>query len=71
MSYQKSTLTNSGSVHVLALAEIYGVTPPTMARIVGVSRQALLKTPQSERLQPKLRFLEQLFIRAKNLTGSD
>jgi uncharacterized protein (DUF2384 family) len=61
----------SGDLHALAMAEVYGVKPPMMAQMLGVSRQALLKTPTSQRLQPKLRQLEQLFIRTRDLTGSE
>lgn len=61
----------SGNLDALALAEVYAVKVPQMAQILGVSRQALLKTPTSDRLQPKMRQLEQLFVRVRDLTGSE
>lgn len=61
----------SGNLDALALAEIYAVSPPMLAQMLGVSRQALLKTPTSQRLQPKLRQLEHLFVRLRDLTGSE
>jgi hypothetical protein len=61
----------SGNLHALGLAEVYGVKPPAMALMLGVTRQALLKTPTSDRLQPKMRQLEQLFVRLRDLTGSE
>lgn len=61
----------SGNLHALALAEVFEVKPPMMAQILGVSRQALLKTPTSERLQAKMRQLERLFIQVRDLTGSE
>ncbi len=61
----------SGNLHALVLAEVYAVNPPMMAQMLGVSRQALLKTPTSQRLQPRMRQLEQLFIRTRDLTGSE
>ena len=61
----------SGDLNALALAEVYAIKPPQMAQILGVSRQALLKTPTSDRLQPKMRQLEHLFVRVRDLTGSE
>jgi hypothetical protein len=61
----------SGNLNALALAEAYAVKVPQMAQILGVSRQALLKTPTSDRLQPKMRQLERLFVRVRDLTGSE
>lgn len=61
----------SGNLDALALAEVYAVKVPQMAQMLGVSRQALLKTPTSDRLQPQMRQLESLFVRVRDLTGSE
>jgi transcriptional regulator with XRE-family HTH domain len=64
------THNRKGDFDALKMAKVLAVSNSEMAQIVGVSRQALSKTPTSSRLQPALQHLDGLLVRLKTLTGS-
>lgn len=59
-----------GDFDALKMAKVLAIPNNQMAQILGVSRQALSKTPTSSRLQPALQRLDHLLVRLKHLTGS-
>jgi translation initiation factor 2B subunit (eIF-2B alpha/beta/delta family) len=64
------THNRKGDFDALKMAKVLAVSNSQMAQILGVSRQALSKTPTSTRLQSELQYLDQLLVRLKALTGS-
>jgi transcriptional regulator with XRE-family HTH domain len=64
------THNRKGDFDALKMAKVLAVSNSEMAQILGVSRQALSKTPTSSRLQPVLQRLDGLLVRLKTLTGS-
>lgn len=50
----------SGRLDAVKVAEFFGLTPTELARIVGVKRQTLFKTPDSLNLQKKLYPFEEI-----------
>ncbi len=64
------THSRKGDFDALKMAKVLAVSNSQIAQILGVSRQALSKTPASARLQPTLQHLDQLLVRLKGLTGS-
>jgi transcriptional regulator with XRE-family HTH domain len=64
------THNRKGDFDALKMSKVLAVSNSQIAQILGVSRQALSKTPTSARLQPTLQRLDQLLVRLKNLTGS-
>lgn len=61
---------SSGDIQVKKLADLFNVNQAQLARAAGVSRQLLSRSPGSDKVQRKLRQLEYLFARTRNLTGS-
>lgn len=60
----------SGAYDALRMAETLHISVAQMALVLGVSRQALHKNPESARLQPTLARLDRLLVRLNDLTGS-
>ena len=60
----------TGDIRVAELASLFEVSQAQLARMSGVSRQLLHRSPRSPKVQRALRRLEYLFARARNLTGS-
>ena len=61
---------SSGSYNALRMAEVLHVPVSQLAQILGVSRQAIHKSPESARLQVAMGRLDQLLVRLNSLTGS-
>jgi hypothetical protein len=60
----------TGRLDAFKIAECYGIAPSALAEIVGVSRQSLLKTPDSPHRQSLLRPFAKLPQLAVGLLGS-
>ena len=60
----------TGDIQVAELASLFEVSQAQLARMSGVSRQLLHRSPRSAKVQRALRRLEYLFARTRNLTGS-
>lgn len=61
---------SSGAYSALKMAQVLHIPVSQMAQILGVSRQALHKNPESSRLQPQMQRLDRLLVRLTDLTGS-
>lgn len=60
----------TGDIQVTELVNLFEMSQAQLARILGVSRQTLNRSPRSVKVQRGLRRLEYLFARVRNLTGS-
>ena len=60
----------TGDIRAAELAELFDINQAQLARMVGLSRQHLHRSPRSVKVQRALRRLEYLFARVRNITGS-
>ena len=61
---------DTGDIAPSELAAVLELSQAQLARVVGVSRQLLSRSPRSVKVQRGLRRVEYLFARVRNLTGS-
>jgi uncharacterized protein (DUF2384 family) len=74
MALAEFTITDArnvkGDLDALLMAEVLGINPTDMAKLLQTTRQNLYRNPASKGLQDKLRQLDGMVVRLKRLTGS-
>lgn len=60
----------SGRIDAKMVAEMFDISVPVLARIIGAGEQALYKTPDARSIQPKLINFERIVWGLLKLTGS-
>ena len=61
---------DSGRIDAKKITEMFDISVPTLAKIIGAGEQALYKTPDAKSIQPKLADFERIAWGLLKLTGS-